>query len=384
MAIANSSNMIKSIEIQNFKSIQHQRIELENLNILIGQNGAGKSNFISLFKFLERLGEGQLASYIYQSGGIGDILFRGLEYSDQMDLKMQIYSAEIETYFLYCFSIISNGESYRIDYEKLAARHQEYAYNPYTLGNQESGTNFGGLETRLNSPRFYGKYKEVKFVRDFLSQLESYHFNDTSENASSRLPQDIGEFYDFKTEAENLAPFLLFLKENHYETYYKIVETTRLVFPLFHDFALEESPKARGKVLLRWKEKGSDYIFNAKQISDGTLRFISIATILIQPADTQNVPEIIILDEPELGLHPFAINVLAELLKKAALDRQVIVATQSVSLINHFTPKDLLIVERTPEGATEFKRKKDEDLQMWLEDYTLGQLWENNFFGGRP
>jgi len=369
--------MIKSIEIQNFKSIQHQRVELGNLNILIGQNGAGKSNFISLFKFLERLGEGQLASYIFKSGGIGDFFFRGLENSDQMDLQVQIYSPETETYFLYCFSIISDGESYRIDVEKLGSRYQEYASNPYSINNQK-------LETILGSPQYYGKYKEAKFVKDFLSKLKFYHFNDTSENASNRLPQNIDEINSFKPEAENLAPFLLFLRENDFETYYKIVETTKLVFPFFHDFALVESPKAKGKVLLHWKEKGSDYIFNAKQISDGTLRFISLATILAQPPDSQYVPEIIVFDEPELGLHPFAINVLAELLKKAALERQVVVATQSVGLINNFTPKDLLIVERTPEGATEFKRKKDEDLQIWLDDYTLGQLWENNFLGGRP
>ncbi len=190
--------------------------------------------------------------------------------------------------------------------------------------------------------------------------------------------------YHFKAEGENLAPFLLLLKEQDFGTYHKIVETVRLVYPSFHDFALEESPRAKGKVVLRWKETSSDQVYTSKQISDGTLRFICLATLLLQPKDSRYVPQTIILDEPELGLHPFAVHVLAELIQKAAMEKQLLIATQSVSLINYFTPKDLIITEKTPDGATEFKRLKDEDFSNWLEDYSLGQLWESNFFGGRP
>ena len=349
------------------------------MNVLIGPNGAGKSNFVSLFKFLERLGEHRLEEYIVKSGGIENFLFKGYGVSDSIKIDVEFiqYGSgghEFEVY--YGLKIISDGEKYQIANE---------AYGR----NKRNATEFknGGTESH-NLPHAIGTGQPVQDFSDekayTIDTLRIYHFHDTSENAQLKLPQPIEDVYHFKPEGENLAPFLFFLKEKDFSTYFRIVETVRLVFPLFHDFALEESPHAKGKVMLRWKEKGSDNIYTAKQISDGTLRFICLATLLLQPADSKHVPHTIILDEPELGLHPFAISILAELVQKAAMEKQVILATQSVSLINHFTPKDLLITDRNRDGATEFKRLQDEDFQKWLEDYSLGQLWESNFFGGRP
>ena len=199
-----------------------------------------------------------------------------------------------------------------------------------------------------------------------------------------KIPQNIDDVYYLKNEAENIAPFLLYLKNNDINTYTKILEVTQLVYPVLKDFELKESPTSKGKIILRWTEKGSNNIFSVKQISDGTIRFICLATLLLQPEDSPFVPDTIILDEPELGLHPFAIHVLSELIKKAAMFRQIILATQSVTLINHFEPEDLLIAERNENGETFFQRKSSEDLKEWLEDFTLGELWENNFIGGRP
>ena len=145
---------------------------------------------------------------------------------------------------------------------------------------------------------------------------------------------------------------------------------------------LEESPYARGKVMLRWRERASEQVFTASQISDGTLRFICLATLLTQPPDTTFVPNTIVLDEPELGLHPFAIEVLADLLYKAIQTKQVIVATQSTNLVNFCQPEDLIVVERAPDGASTFRRLDSQALQEWLEEYSLGQLWERNLLGG--
>ena len=127
------------------------------------------------------------------------------------------------------------------------------------------------------------------------------------------------------------------------------------------------------------RERDSDAYFNAHSMSDGTLRFVCLATLLLQPT----LPETILLDEPELGLHPYAIRVLAELLQSASATTQVIVSTQSVSLVNQFSPEDLLVVEREA-GNTVFKRPKSEDIQNWADDYGLGDLWEKNVIGGRP
>ncbi len=370
--------MIESLYIRNFKSIQEQWLGLGNLNILIGPNGSGKSNFISLFGFLEKLSEGQLAEYIFQSGGINTFLFKGYEESQGLSINFDIEGTGTNPQF-YKFDITSDGESYQILKETIGYRPNG---NNQGIAHQiENGTKESKIPESEPDQLFVAT---KKIFDNIFNRFKIYHFHDTSDNAPIKLPQDIEDVYYFKAEGENLAPFLLLLKEQYFDTYYKIVEITRLVYPFFHEFILEESPRAKGKVMLRWKEKGNGMIYSSKQISDGTLRFICLATLLLQPADLSYVPQTIILDEPELGLHPFAINILAELIQKAAVEKQVIIATQSVSLINHFTPKDLLITERAQNGATEFKRLKDGDFDKWLEDYSLGQLWESNFFGGRP
>lgn len=375
--------MIQSLEIENFKSIRKQRVELGNLNILIGPNGAGKSNFISVFRFLEKLSEEQLETYIIQSGGIDSFLFKGFGQSPYLKMSL-VFTENIDnsSFYGYTFLIASDGEKYQFKHETAHSSNSQNLHN-------NSDWSFHNLdkESIIKNTAFQSKYPEKEIAQKIFSQLKSfkiYHFHDTSDNAQIKLPQDIEDVYHFKAEGENLAPFLLLLKEQDFGTYHKIVETVRLVYPSFHDFALEESPRAKGKVVLRWKETSSDQVYTAKQISDGTLRFICLATLLLQPEGSRYVPQTIILDEPELGLHPFAVHILAELIQKAAMEKQLLIATQSVSLINYFTPKDLIITEKTPDGATEFKRLKDEDFSAWLEDYSLGQLWESNFFGGRP
>jgi predicted ATPase len=379
--------MLKSIHIENFKSIQKLDLHLEPLNILIGPNGAGKSNFISLFKLLEKLMNGQLTDHIFQSGGINALLFNGFEKSGYFRSGLELgYDDNVSNTF--SFQIASDGERHFFQSEKVGFWNK--AQYPKPTENEIHINNNGKSEAIIS------KWKEfrsrlspesiriVSYVERYLETLKVFHFHDTSDNAQMKLPQSIDDVYFFKNEAENLAPFLMHLQAHHYDVYYQIVETVRLIYPQFHDFELEESPFAKGKVVLRWRESSSGQIFHARQISDGTLRFICLASLLLQPKGTNYVPPTILLDEPELGLHPFAIHILADLIHKAAQNRQVIIATQSVSLINYFTPNDLIVVERNGNGASIFSRKKDEDFEQWLEDYSLGQLWENNFLGGRP
>jgi predicted ATPase len=133
---------------------------------------------------------------------------------------------------------------------------------------------------------------------------------------------------------------------------------------------------------LEWTERGRpDTPWKAHVLSDGTLRFICLATLLLQPP--QLMPDIILIDEPELGLHPYAINLLAQMLKRAAETKQVIVSTQSVELLNAMAPEDVVVAGRD-NGATTLKRLDSADLTDWLEDYSLGELWKRNVLGGRP
>lgn len=369
--------MLQEITIQNFKSIRDQRVKLNQLNLLIGQNGAGKSNFISLFFFLEKLSEQQLADYIFKKGGIESFLFGGYQTSSFIKVEME-FRIDDSAANTYQFSIASNGEDYSFQHERAGYWQKENFSEPI-----KADLRHFGKESGLKRAGTIG-YAYSKYVYDYIRKLKVFHFHDTSDIAPVKLPQAIEDSATLNGEAQNLAPFLYMLRQNQPDTYFRIVEAVRLVYPNFHDFVLEESTLAKGKIALRWTEQGGNRAFSARQISDGTLRFICLATVLLQPPGVPYMPQTLVIDEPELGLHPFALHVLAELITKATLHRQLIIATQSVNLINYFQPNDLLIVNRTRDGATEFSRKSDDELEEWLDEYQLGQLWEMNFLGGKP
>ena len=147
--------------------------------------------------------------------------------------------------------------------------------------------------------------------------------------------------------------------------------------PFFRDFVLQ--PEKGDRLRLRWRQSDSGIVFSANQMSDGTLRFVCLATLLLHP----QLPSLVVLDEPELGLHPFAIVQLAGLLRQASVRSRVLFATQSVTLMNQFALEDLIVVERA-DGASTFNRPDVEKLRGWLDDYSLGELWEKNLIGGRP
>jgi len=182
-----------------------------------------------------------------------------------------------------------------------------------------------------------------------------------------------------RSDAGNLAAFLYLLQKTSSTHYEVIRDTIRLVAPFFDDFVLRPMPENENKIRLEWREIGSDHPFLAHHLSDGTLRFICLATLLLQP----KMPSTILIDEPELGLHPYAINVLASLMRSASKRSQLIVSTQSVTLVNQFEAEDLLVVDRK-DHATTIERVDPERLTEWLEDYALGDLWEKNVLGGRP
>ena len=192
---------------------------------------------------------------------------------------------------------------------------------------------------------------------------------------------DVNDNRFLRADGSNLAAFLYLLKINHQPSYRLIRKTVQRVAPFFDDFQLEPLALNQKSIQLEWKHKGSDGYFDASSLSDGTLRFIALATLFLQPREYR--PSVILVDEPELGLHPFAITMFASILKQAATETQVIVATQSPLLLDHFDPVDVLVASQI-DGATELERLDPSDLGEWLEDYSLGQLWEKNEIAGRP
>lgn len=371
--------MVERLNISNFKSIRNQTVELRRTNLLIGQNGAGKSNFISAFAFLEKLAARELADYIARRGGFGEFVHNGPDATNGFEVGVRISDEKgSQSAGEYYCKLRVEGVTYRIFRESFFSDSGANA-SSFVSGQE---TDFYDTIDNTEAPGFL--YPILSDLTAYLRTLRVYHFHDTSDNARVKLPQDIFNAHYLQSEAENLAPFLYNLQQNHPAAYADIVAAVQLVYPAFADFFLRESPFAKGKMELLWHERGNEAVLHARQLSDGTLRFICLATLLLQPPELPDAPRTLVLDEPELGLHPFALHVLAELLHKAAVHRQVIVATQSVGLLNYFIPEDLLIVERSPEGDTTFTRKNSEELREWLQDYSLGQLWEANLLGGRP
>ncbi len=184
-----------------------------------------------------------------------------------------------------------------------------------------------------------------------------------------------------RPDARNLGAFLYLLKEHYPLNYRRIVKIIRLAAPFFGDFLLRPQPDNKEQIDLEWTEKGEDIPFKAHLLSDGTLRFICLATVLMQPEELQ--PGTILIDEPELGLHPFAINLLASLLRSTSKKRQVILSTQSTDLLNEFSSEDVIVADRM-EGHTYLHRLDSQALENWLTEYSLGELWQKNLLGGRP
>jgi predicted ATPase len=222
-----------------------------------------------------------------------------------------------------------------------------------------------------------GRRNVASYVYDAISSWKIYHFHDTSKLAPMRRSETIDDTDYLRFDAANIAPFLLDLKNNEKSAYKQIVETIRLAAPFFDNFILK--PTGNDKVRLLWRQKGADYPLKPYHLSDGTIRFICLTTVLLQP----DLPSTILIDEPELGLHPYAIEILAELIQAASQKTQLIVSTQSPALIDYFEPEDIIVINRKM-GTSVFQRLNKGELSSWLKDYTLGELWRKNIVTGGP
>ena len=233
------------------------------------------------------------------------------------------------------------------------------------------------LEGKVTHMAGWGGPKELEVLQS-LRSIVSYQFHDTSSRARIRLKWSIADGHRIKEDGGNLGAFLMNLRRSSPAHYRRIAQTIRLILPFFADFEFVDD---FGYVLLQWRETGADHVFGASQASDGMLRAMALVALLQQPE--ANLPDVLILDEPELGLHPYAIEVIASLIRSASHHVQVIIATQSVSLIDQFDPSDIVVVDRHS-GETSLRRLNESELSEWLREYSLSELWEKNVLGGRP
>ena len=359
---------LDKIEIKGFKSIQDMQLELGPLNVLIGANGSGKSNFISAFQLLNQIVESNLQLFVAKSGGADTLLYFGQKVTDSVSL--QIHSGTNG----YKVKLVPSTPDALVFADERCWYWREGYNKPYDIG---LGT--GHKETQLSKEANKPSGRVARYVLNILKSYQIYHFHDTGESAKIKQTGDINDNAALRPDASNLAAFLYLLRETQREHYDRIVKTVRLAAPFFDDFNLRPSPLNPSKIQLEWRERGSDAYFNAHSLSDGTLRFICLTTLLLQPT----LPATILIDEPELGLHPYAITLLASILRSVATQTQVIVSTQSVTLVNQFEPIDIIVVDRE-ESESKFRRLEPQKVANWLDEYGLGDLWEKNILGGRP
>ena len=358
------------ITIRGFRSIAGiAKLELGDINVLIGPNGSGKSNFIGVFAFLHAIREGQLQDYVGKAGGADRLVHFGVRNTKQLYLHVS-FRDEMNQYTIQLEPTDLNA---LIPTKETAFYWDKTQYpRAYSESIERIGTEAGisRSESRISA-----------HVRRHLDSWRLYHFHDTSTTSDMKKAADINDNRFLRPDGSNLPAFLYYLSVKHPDSYRLIVETVRQAAPFLRDFQLEPQLLNPETIRLEWRHQGSDAYFDASALSDGTLRFIGLATLFLQPRIHR--PWVILVDEPELGLHPYAITLLGSLVKHVAGETQVIVSTQSPLLLDQFEPEDVLVADRV-DGATQLSRLDAEMLESWLDDYSLGQLWEKNHLGGRP
>jgi len=365
-----ATTKLNSIVIKGFRTIREMNFDPHDINIMIGPNGAGKSNFISFFSFLSWIlnSDGKLQLRVAELGGANDILFDGADVTKNIEaqVRLETPSGFNEYKFRLLFAkpdrLIFAEEAYRFS-RKGKSTEADWAF--CGSGHDEARLPVKTSETAIT-------------IQSLLRKLIVYQFHNTTATAGMRLKWSTADGRFLKENGQNLGSFLFRMQTADRKYYNLVVKYLRLILPFFDDFELYDE---FGSVLLRWKEKGTTKVFNSGQASDGMLRTIALIALLGQ--NPSNLPYVLFLDEPELGLHPSAIDVLAGLIKAASTRCQVFVATQSVSLVNNFQPEDLVVIERKGRDS-HYHRPNNQELSTYMEEYSTGEIWEKNIIGGRP
>ena len=365
---------LENITLKGFKTIR----ELDDfrpgqLTVLIGPNGAGKSNFLSFFRLLKSiaLDDYSLQRHVSQQGGASKLLHDGPAVTRDIDVKLNLHTdlALIDYEFRLSFAaddnLIFDHERYRISGENKSTA------TPWQM--------LGANDQSSQLLDYEGDDDIQDAIINALLRMSAFQFHDTSETSLLRTKANVQFGNLLLPNGASIAANLYHLKREERICYRRIVDTLRLILPFFSDFVLEPD---NGHLLLAWRERDSDQIFTASQAADGMLRAIALVTLLLLPEE--RLPNLLIIDEPELGLHPAAINIIGGLIGAVSQRVQVIIATQSTAFVDCLEVTDIVVVERQGRESV-FRRLEDnEALREWLEDYSLSELWEKNIIGGRP
>lgn len=351
------------IEIRGYKSIRDMEQVLRPINILIGANGSGKTNFLSFFEFLRNIYYQNLRGYVAERG-VEKILHKGPKITGEISSRLSFGKNK------YSFTIKVSEAGFVFTNEGLWYSGNPYMSNPIDISSMS-------YESNLRQ----ASVERAKYIRNYLGGLVKYHFHDTSASSPFTQTSNIEtDKYLLYSKGQNIAAFLYNIRETAPVSYNLIVHTVQSIAPYFGDFYLQPTPN--GLVRLLWTSRFSETIYGPTDLSDGTIRFIALATLFLQPT----LPDTIIIDEPELGLHPAAITKLAGMIKSASKKKcQIIAATQSTDLLSHFQPEDIIAVD-LEEGESRFRKLDSKTLSLWLENYySVDELWKRSILSqGQP
>jgi len=370
---------IQKVEIKGFKSIRNATLDLQPVNVLIGANGAGKSNFVTFFATVHASLDGLLDGYVNLHGGANAFLHQGPRFSDHIYWSLDVATEE-----------------------GIGCLAQQLSFKaPDSLSYTGLYSKVGNGRTSLPTYRSdicaisaeKGREHSVKIFNGIKDGIGVYHFDDTSLKGPLRGPADLSATLRLDGVGSNLPAILysyegLELRRSHSAArkqftsgaFARITRMVRKFFPGFDKFVL--APEADGqRILLRWRQRGVATVYGPHQLSDGTLRAIALIALLLQPKE--DLPNLIVIDEPELGLHPTGIELIAGLIRAASRHCQVIVSTQSTTLLDFFEPEEIVVVE-AEKGTSQFRRLDRHELSRWLRSYTISELWQKNVVGGSP
>ncbi|MGD1073920.1 MAG: AAA family ATPase [Bryobacteraceae bacterium] len=358
---------LTKIGVGGFKSIRDlQPLELHPINVFVGANGAGKSNLISFFRLLKAIGRARLQAFVRQAGGADTLFYYGTKVTPRLSISLEFEGKTgSRKYFTWLASTETDSVFREEQVDERATTHLPCTRRSLGSGHRETFLDASG------SPEF----------ADLLGQIGVFHFADTSESAPIRRRSGIDDNRELHHDGGNLAAFLFAIRETQPEYYRRIVTTIQQVAPFFDDFALAPLKLDLKSVQLDWRDRDSEYPFGSHQLSDGTLRTMALIALLAQPES--DLPSVIVIDEPEIGLHPYALEIVAALVKSASVHTTIVLATQSAGLVNYFAPEDIVTVTRD-KAESKFERQNAVSLAAWLQDYSMGEIWERNLIGGTP
>ena len=376
-----STSRIESLHIRGFRSLADVELSnLQNANVLIGANGSGKSNLIRFFEMLSWMLRSQrLGEFVERHGGADDQLYGGNRVTPRMEGELALRSEKGRNDYRFTLSyahpdrFVFTEEAYRFN----AAHYETDAPWLYVPG---SGHREAGIVDVAQGPPSTGvNPTTARVIVHLLRGCAVHQFHDTSDTSNFKKRWDVDDNNYLRSHGGNLAAVLHRLEHEDLPRFEMICRHIRRVLPVFDRFQIDES---YGKVSLRWKATGADKTLGAHLTSDGSLRFFALVTLLNLPAGM--LPDVVLLDEPELGLHPAAVALVGGMIKSLAVDRQVIVATQSPLLVDAFDLEEIVVLD-LEDGRTAFKRPDSEEYRRWLDEgWMPGEIWEKNLIGGRP